>query len=115
METGPPWLSSKIAENRSDDSIVWRPARLAWWNASLKTSFVAGATRSSRPGKRRQHVQVLFERLQNLVGIQLQVAHHLCERVPLHLREREEDVFVGQQRVVAAPGFLNRAVHDALC
>ena len=30
IETGTPWLSSKIAEKRSDDSIVCRPARLAW-------------------------------------------------------------------------------------
>ena len=29
------------------------------------------------PREGRQHVQVLFERLQNLVWIQLEVAHHL--------------------------------------
>ena len=54
------------------------------------------------PREGRQHVQVLLERLQNLVGVQLEVAHHLGERVPLDLREREKDVFVGQQRVIAA-------------
>ena len=62
----------------------------------------------------RQHVQVLLERLQNLVRIQLEIAHDLGERVPLDLREREEDVLVGQQRVIAAPRFLDGAVHDPL-
>ena len=114
IDTGTPWLSSKMAEKRSDDSIVWRPARLAWWNASLNTSFVAGATRSSRPGKRRQHVQMLFERLQDLVRVQLEVAHHLGEGVPFDLREREEDVLVGQQGVIAAPRFLDGAIDDPL-
>jgi hypothetical protein len=58
---------------------------------------------------------VFLERLQNLVGIELQIPHHLRERVPLHLREREEDVFIRQQCVVAAPRFLDRTVHHALC
>jgi hypothetical protein len=57
---------------------------------------------------------VLFERLQNLVRVQLEVTHDLGERVPLDLSEREEDVFVGQQHVVAAAGFLHRAVDDSL-
>jgi hypothetical protein len=57
---------------------------------------------------------VLLQRLQDLVGVQFQVPHHLREGVPLHLREREEDVLVGQQRVVAAPRLLDRAVHDSL-
>ena len=34
--------------------------------------------------------------------------------VPLDLREREKDVFVGQQRVLAAARFFDRAVDDAL-
>ena len=66
------------------------------------------------PGERRQHLQVLFERLQDLVRIQLEVAHDLREHVPLDLGEREEDVFVGEQRVLAAPRFLDRAVDDPL-
>ena len=114
METGTPWLSSKIAENRSAASIVWRPARLAWWSASLNTSLVAGETRRSRPANVGSDVQVLFERLQDRVRIQLEVAHHLREHVPLDLGEREEDVLVGEQRVVAAARFLDRAIDDPL-
>ena len=34
--------------------------------------------------------------------------------VPLNLREREEDVLVGEQRVLAAPRLLERAVDDPL-
>ena len=62
----------------------------------------------------RQHPQVLFERLQNLVRIELEVAHDLPEHVPFDLRERQADVLVGQQRVFAAARLVERAVHDAL-
>ena len=62
----------------------------------------------------RQQPQVLFERLQDLVRVQVQVAHDLPEHVPLHLRERQADVLVGQQRVLAAARFVERAVDDAL-
>ena len=65
-------------------------------------------------GHARQQPQVLFERLQNLVRVQLQVAHDLAEHVPLGLRERQADVLVGQQRVFAPAGFVERAVDDAL-
>ena len=107
-----------LFENRREqigglDDLAAGAARLV--KRQLEDQLRRGRDAQLAAGKRRQHVQVLFERLQNLVRVQLQVAHHLRERVPLHLREREEDVFVGQQRVVAAPGFLNRAVHDALC
>ena len=57
---------------------------------------------------------MLFERLQNLVRIQLEVAHDLAEHVPLGLGERQADVLVGQQRVFAAPRLFERAVDDAL-
>ena len=36
-----------------------------------------------------EHLEVLLERLQNLVRVQLQIAHDLREGVPFHLRERE--------------------------
>ena len=65
-------------------------------------------------GERRHHVQVLLDRLQDRVRVQLDVAHHFGEHVPLDLREREKDVLVGQQRVLAAARFLDRAVDDAL-
>ena len=114
IDTGTPWLSSKIAEKRSTASIACRPARLAWWNASLNSSLVAGATRMSRSAKAGMIAQVLLERLQDLVRVQVEIAHHLREHVPLDLGERQEYVLVGQQRVLAAPGFLDRPVHDAL-
>ena len=36
------------------------------------------------------------------------------EHVPFDLRERQEDVLVRQQRVLAATGLLDRAIDDAL-
>ena len=62
----------------------------------------------------RHDVQLLLERLQDLVGVQIEITHHLRERIPLHLRERQEDVFIGQQRVITPPGFFHRAIHYAL-
>jgi hypothetical protein len=52
--------------------------------------------------------------LQDLVRVQRQVAHDLRERVPLDLGEREEDVLIGQQRVIAAAGLFDRAIDDPL-
>ena len=57
---------------------------------------------------------MFFDRLKNGVRVQLDVAHHFREHVPLDLREGEEQMFVGQQRVLAAASFLDRAVDDAL-
>ena len=65
-------------------------------------------------GHARQQPQVLFERLQDLVRVQLEIAHDLAEHVPFDLRERQADVLVGQERVFAAAGFVERAVDDAL-
>ena len=47
-------------------------------------------------------------------GIEFHIPHHFGEHVPLHLRKRQEDVFVGEQRMLAATCFLDRAVDDAL-
>jgi hypothetical protein len=60
-------------------------------------------------------VQVLFERLQDFVGIQLEVAHHLRKGVPLDLRKRQKDMLVGEQGVIASAGFLHGAVNHPLC
>ena len=57
---------------------------------------------------------MLFERLQNLVRIQAEVAHHLPEHVPLDLREGQTDMLVGQQRVFAATRFVERPIDDTL-
>src|SRR5678815_1083477 len=59
-------------------------------------------------------VEMLFELVKDLVGIQSQLGHYLSEGVPLNLRECQEDVLVRQLDVIAAPRFLNGAVHDAL-
>ena len=48
------------------------------------------------------------------MGVQLHVAHHFGEGVPLDLCEREKNMLVGQQRVLAAAGFFGRAIDDAL-
>ena len=60
-----------------------------------------------------QHPQVFLERLQDLVRIQLEVAHDLAEHVPFHLRKCQADVLVGQQGVVAASRFIECAIDDA--
>ena len=65
-------------------------------------------------GNTRKNSQVLFERLQNLVRVQAEVAHDLPEHVPLHLRKRQADVLVGQQGVLAASCLVQRPIHDAL-
>jgi hypothetical protein len=58
---------------------------------------------------------MLFECLQNLVRIQLEIAHDLGKRVPFDLREGEEDVLVGEQRVITPSRFLDSAIDDTLC
>ena len=114
IETGTPWLSSKTAASRSPPSIDWRPARLAWWSASLKTSLVAGETRSSRPAQRRHQVQVLLDRLKNGVRVQLDVAHDLGEGVPFDLRERQEQMLVREQGMFPPTRFFDRAIDNPL-
>jgi len=58
----------------------------------------------------RGHNQV--ERLQDFVGIELHIAHHLPEHVPLRLRERQADVLVREERMLAPAGFVERAIDD---
>ena len=55
---------------------------------------------------------MVFQGLENLVGVQVKVAHDLTEHVPFDLRKAEADVLVRQQRVIAAAGLIKRAVHD---
>ena len=62
-----------------------------------------------------ERVEVSLERLHDVLRIQVEFRHDLRERVPLNLRERQEDVLVGDLGVVPAPGFLDSAVHDPLC
>ena len=58
---------------------------------------------------------MLFQRLQDLVRVQLEVAHDLPEHVPLDLRKGQAHVLVGEQRVLSPPRFVDRAVNDTLC
>jgi hypothetical protein len=65
-------------------------------------------------GHARQEAEMLFERLQNFVGVELQVPDNLTEHVPLDLGEREADVLICQQRVFAAARLVESAIDDAL-
>jgi hypothetical protein len=58
---------------------------------------------------------VLFELVKNLVRVQAQLAHHLCECVPFDLRKGQKYMLVGQLDVVPAARFLDGPVHDTLC
>ena len=66
-------------------------------------------------GQRRQGPQVLLKAVQNLVWVQLEIAHDLRERVPVCLGKRKEDVLVAEQCLLAAAAFLNGSIDDALC
>jgi hypothetical protein len=59
-------------------------------------------------------VKVLFDCLKNGMGVQFNVAHDLREHVPLDLRERQKDVFVGEQRMFPAASFLDSPVDNSL-
>jgi hypothetical protein len=48
------------------------------------------------------------------MGVQLHIAHHFGEGVPLDLCEREKNVLVGQQRMLATARFFGCAIDDAL-
>ncbi len=65
-------------------------------------------------GERRHHVQMLFDCLKNGVRVQFDVPHHFGEHVPLDLRERQKNVFVGEQRMFTTTRLLDRAIDDAL-
>jgi hypothetical protein len=64
--------------------------------------------------ERRHHVEVLLHRLHDAVRIEFDVAHHLGEHVPLDLRERQEDMLIRQQRMLASTRFFGRAIDDPL-
>jgi hypothetical protein len=57
---------------------------------------------------------MLFQSLEYLVRIEVEVAHDLAEHVPLHLGKCQADVLVGQERMVAATSFVEGPVHDSL-
>ncbi len=52
------------------------------------------------------------DRLEDLVRIEIELAHGFGEEIPLHLHIREEKMLGGQQRMTTALGLFGRAVHD---
>src|SRR5262249_36041885 len=66
------------------------------------------------PGERRHHVEMLLDRLQDGVRVQLDVPHHLGEHIPLDLSERQKNMFVCQQCVLTPTRLLNRPIDDSL-
>src|SRR5207244_2890386 len=65
--------------------------------------------------ERRQEPQVLFERLQDVVRIELKFANDLREHLPFNLRKSKEEVFVVEQRMFAAQCLFYSAVDHSLC
>jgi hypothetical protein len=57
---------------------------------------------------------MLFDGLKNGMWVQLDVAHHLREHVPLNLSERQENVFIGEQCMLTSARFFAASVDDAL-
>ena len=57
---------------------------------------------------------MLLNRLKNGVWVQVNIVHQFREHVPFDLGERQEQMLVRQERVLAAAGFLDRPIDDAL-
>ena len=67
------------------------------------------------PGERRHHVQVLFDAPEeSSCGFSSMSRITSAEHVPFDLSERQEQVFVRQQRMLAAARFFDGSVDDAL-
>ena len=64
--------------------------------------------------QRRQQLEVLVERVEDHVRVDLEILHHVRERVPFDLRQSEEEVLVRDDRVFAAPALFHGPVHHAL-
>ena len=62
----------------------------------------------------RQHAEMFFECLQDLVGIQFHVPHHLTEHVPFNLGKRQAYVLVGQECVFPSARLFQRSIDNAL-
>ncbi len=114
IDTGMPCVSSKMAEKRSSglDRVAAAAARVQQRQLEEQLGRRRDAQVATR--RARQQPQMLFERLQDLVGVQLEIAHDLAEHVPLDLGECQADVLVGEQRVFAPAGVFERAIDDAL-
>ena len=113
IDTGTPWLSSRIAEKRSDDAIV-RPVAARPKERELEHDLRGRREAELAPRECRQQLEVLLQRVEDHVRVHLEVLHHVGERVPFDLRQGEEEVLVRHDRVFAAPALLHGTVHDAL-
>ena len=94
------------------DRLTARAARMV--QRELEDELARRRDAQVATGERRHHVQVLFDRLEHGVRVQFDIAHHLGERVPFHLRVRQENVFIREQRVLAPARLLDGAIDDAL-
>jgi hypothetical protein len=50
--------------------------------------------------------------LENLVRVEIELAHSFGEEIPLHLHVREEKMLGGEQGMTTALGLVGRAVHN---
>ena len=82
IETGMPCVSSKMAENRSSGLDRVAAAAAGVQQGQLEQQLGRRRDAQLAPGRGRQQPKMLFERLQDLVWIQLQVVHHLRRRCP---------------------------------
>src|SRR3954465_6054723 len=57
---------------------------------------------------------MLVDGLEDRVGVEFGIAHHLGEHVPFDLSEGEKNVLVRQQRVLTPAGFFDATVDDPL-
>ena len=57
---------------------------------------------------------MLLECVEDHVRVHLEFLHHVGERVPFDLRQGEEEVLVGHDRVFAATALLHGSVDHAL-
>ena len=94
------------------DGLAARPARMERRELEEELGGRRDLEVPARGGRHRLHV--LFERAQDLVRVQPQILHELTEHIPLDLRVREADVLVRQDRMLPAPGLVERAAEHSL-
>jgi hypothetical protein len=114
IAAGTPWLSSNSAAKQVSRLQRLAPARGRVVMRELEHQL-----------RRRRHAQVAgvdarlagqlrFGGVQDGVGIQVEVAHHLREQVPFRLGEGDQQVLVADDGVLAAAGLLDGAFRQAL-
>ena len=114
IDTGTPCVSSKMAEKRSRrfDSVASGAARVQQRQLEQQPRRLRDLEVAA--GRGRQRLHVVFERVENLVRVQLDVLHELAEGVPFDVRERQADVLVRQETMLAPAGIFEGALDHAL-